>query len=141
MEAAAGSALHTGVKLQQILEIAALHGKLRDRFVGEDAVECGIGGISQRAFGGHLYRFGRRSRLQLQIHAHVARDFEDQLSAERLLESSGLCGDCVRTRLKVWSDIFARSGCDQMVAEIRGGIGDRDIRTANYGAALVLYRA
>ena len=95
VEAAAGIALHAGVKREQVLEVAALERQFVNRFVGKDAGENGVARFGERSFVFHFDGFVDRADLQAKVDFEVVADFDLDAFADELGETLRLDGDGV----------------------------------------------
>ena len=107
VEAAAGIALHAGMKREQVLEVAALERQFVDRFVGEDAAEHGVARFGERGFVFHFDGFVDRADFQVEVDLEIVADFDLHAFADDFREAGRLDGHGVNAGIDACGDIIA----------------------------------
>ena len=97
----------SGAQLQQVGEVAAVHGQVRDDFALQSSAKLCVAGFHHRQRFGDDNPLGLLARLQRQIDAQVLIDLENDAGAFLSLEAPKYRPDSIGTWEKVGSIVFA----------------------------------
>ena len=126
MEAAAGIALHAGMKREQVLEVAALERQFVDRFVGEDAAEHGVARFGERGFVFHFDGFVDGADFQVEVDLEVVADFDLHALADDFGEAGRFDGHGVNAGIDACGDVVAGLVGLERAADVRAEIFNID---------------